>query len=233
MKIIVAIGGGETGRIIKSEDGTEYQTPLETTPIDRLVIGLANKPHPKVLFIGTATHDKPAYPEFIRKQYVENLGCSSLETLCIETEHLSFEEIRNKVLATDIIYVGGGDTTHMLKVWKEQQLDKILREAYEKGIILAGISAGAICWFEWYDNMDDIDTIDDLALVQGLGFVKEFGVPHYNWLSKEERNKINSLLKAKNISGIAIDDCAAVVFRDNNIEFVSDADYGSTVKHIP
>ena len=233
MKIILAIGGGEMGRIAKLDDGTEYQTPIETTHIDSLVVKLTNKHHPKVLFIGTATHDRPHYPKVVYKQYVERLGCLSVDALCIETEQLAYEEIRKRVLCSDIIYVGGGDTTHMLKVWKEQKLDKILFEAYEKGIVLAGISAGAICWFDWYDNMDDIEKLDDLALVRGLGFVKDFGVPHYDWLNEKEREKINLLLKEKNIRGVAIDDCAAVVFRDGKMEIISDKKSDKTVRFIP
>ena len=57
-------------------------------------------------------------------------------------------DLRAFVLAQDIVYVGGGNTANMLAVWRVHGLDTILREAYESGVLLCGISAGACCWFE-------------------------------------------------------------------------------------
>ena len=95
---------------------------------------------------------------------------------------------------------------------KELGVDKLLFEAYNKGIVLSGISAGAICWFEYYDNGDDIDNIEQLDIISGLSFIKGFGVPHYNCLTPKEKKKINNILKDKNIKGWSIDDCVALVF---------------------
>lgn len=167
-KTIVAVGGGEIGRVKTLSDGTTCQTEIETTLIDKFIVEATGKANPKMLFIGTASQDKPSYFEVVKRHFKERLGCASVEPLNLVETEISFEEIKNKIFSNDIIYVGGGDTTTMLKIWKTHGVDKLLYEAYQKGIVLAGISAGAVCWFEHYDNMDDIDTIEELEIVSGL-----------------------------------------------------------------
>lgn len=220
-KIIIAVGGGEIGRIEILPDGLAHQTDVETTKIDRFIVEASGKTHPKLLFIGTASRDKTTYLEVIREHFVNRLGCDSVEPLNLVNTTLSADEIRHKILTADIIYVGGGDTTNMLRVWRRLDVDKMLFEAYEKGIVLSGISAGAICWFEYYDNMDDIIDINDLDILRGLSFIKGFGVPHYNQLSDDEKRRINLKLTEMNISGWSIDDCVALVFKNDEMSVIS------------
>ena len=179
------------------------------------------KKNPKMLFIGTASNDKASYLDVITTHFKDRLGCSCVEPLNLVGTNISFEEIRRKIFSADIIYVGGGNTTTMLKIWKELGVDKLLFEAYNKGIILSGISAGAICWFEYYDNGDDIDNIEQLDIISGLSFIKGFGVPHYNCLTPKEKKKINDKLKDKNIKGWSIDDCVALVFQNDELKIIS------------
>lgn len=220
-KTIVAVGGGEIGRTKILPDGTTYQTEIETTLIDKFIIEASGKKNPKMLFIGTASNDKTTYLDIITTHFKNRLGCASVEPLNLVGTNISYEEIKRKIFSADIIYVGGGDTTSMLKLWKELDVDKLLYEAYNQGIVLSGISAGAVCWFEYYDNSDDIDNIEQLDLVSGLSFVKGFAVPHYNWLTPDEKQKINEKLKDKNINGWSIDDCVAIVFQDDELKIIS------------
>ena len=220
-KIIVAVGGGEIGRIEVLPDGTSHKTDIETTEIDRFIVESSGKKHPKMLFIGTASCDKTSYLDVIREHFINRIGCACVEPLNLVNTTMSKEEIRNKILSSDIIYVGGGDTTNMLRVWKRLGVDKMLYEAYEKGIVLSGISAGAICWFEYYDNMDDIIDINDLDILSGLSFVKGFCVPHYNQLSEDEKKRINLKLREKNLQGWAIDNCVALVFKNEKMHILS------------
>lgn len=69
--------------------------------------------------------------------------------------------------------------------------------------------------------MDDIENIEQLELVNGLGFIKGFGVPHYDWLSSDEKDRIKSKLKEKSICGWSMDDCTALVFQDEHIGIIS------------
>lgn len=220
-KTIVAVGGGEIGRIKVLPDGTLCQTEIETTLIDKFIVNATGKLNPKMLFIGTASQDKVSYLEVVSEHFKGRLGCSSVESLNLIDSGISFEDIKNKIFSADIIYIGGGDTTTMLKIWKEFGVDKLLYEAYQKGIVLAGISAGAICWFEYYDNMDDIDTIEQLEIIPGLAFIKGFGVPHYNQLSDDEKSIINNKLREKDLKGWSLDDCVAIVFQDDELKIIS------------
>ena len=220
-KIIIAVGGGEIGRIEILPDGSAHQTDIETTQIDRFIVASSRKVHPKILFIGTASRDKTAYLNVIREHFVNRLGCATVEPLNLVNTTLSADEIRLKIMSSDIIYVGGGDTTNMLRIWRRLGVDKMLYEAYKNGIVLSGISAGAICWFEYYDNMDDIIDINDLDILPGLSFVKGFGVPHYNQLSADEKRRINLKLTEKNIHGWTIDDCVALVFKNDEMSVLS------------
>ena len=231
LKTIVAVGGGEIGRVKILPDGTSVQTEIETLPIDAFIVHAARKNHPKLLFVGTANFDKPTYFDVVKKHFGERLGCCMLEPLNLVEGKLSFDEIKRKIFEADIIYVGGGDTTFMLNLWREKGVDKLLVEAYHNGCVLAGISAGAVCWFEYYDNCEDIDDLEKLDVVAGLGLIKGFAVPHFNQLADDFKMRLTNLLKRKHISGLAIDDCAAVVVQNDDISFISSR-YGCSVSQI-
>jgi len=140
---IIALGGGEMGR-----PGTKK----ETISIDREIIRLTGKKHPKLLFLPTASGDALSYVEVVKKYFGDFLGCR-VSSLLLLKERLPHTAIRTKILGSDIVYVGGGNTLRMMRIWRKQGVDKILQLAYKKGIVLAGLSAGAICWFR-YGNSD-------------------------------------------------------------------------------
>ena len=123
-----------------------------------------------------------------------------------------------------MIYVGGGNTKSMLAVWKEWKLDKLLIKAYNRGVVLSGISAGAICWFEtgvtdsWASNLNVIDC---------LGMLEGGCCPHYN-SEKNRRPSVHKFIKENKLSSVyALEDGAAIHFKDNepykNISFIEDA----------
>jgi dipeptidase E len=91
---------------------------------------------------------------------------------------LAVNELRSFLLGQDIIYVGGGNTRNMLVLWREWGLDVILREAWEKGTILCGISAGSICWFE--QGLSDSIAAGELRPLNCLGFLQGSNCPHYD-----------------------------------------------------
>ena len=105
------------------------------------------------------------------------------------------------IFSQDIIFVGGGNTKSMLAVWKDWGLVEILKEAYESGTIMCGVSAGAICWFE-YGITDSWE--EELKIINCLGFVSGSCCPHYD----EEPERKPSLNKFLNDG--AIEDCYAI-----------------------
>jgi len=99
----------------------------------------------------------------------------------------SAREIERKILSADIIYVGGGNTLYMMRVWRRLGVERLLRTAYEEGIVLAGISAGAICWFDsgHSDSMSFYNPRDwQYINVKGLGLIKGVHCPHYNSMTR-------------------------------------------------
>jgi dipeptidase E len=106
MGIIVAIGGGELRN-------------FETLEIDEYIVKSTGKENPKALFIPTASGDALAYVDTFNKVYGEKLGCKT-DSLLLSSENLEDKEIENKILSSDLIYVGGGNTEKMIKLWKEK-----------------------------------------------------------------------------------------------------------------
>ncbi len=204
MKKIIAIGGGEIG-------------DLDTLLIDKEIVRLAGKRKPRVLFIPTASNDAEAYCDTFQKIYGKKLRCQVDFLLLIkEKEKLNKKIILNKILSADIIYVGGGNTLKMLNLWKKIGVDKILKKAYKSGIILAGLSAGAICWFRYGVSDSVVNTKDSklFGKIKALDLLRSeksiIFSPH-NIREKEVREKsIKKIIL--NTPGIclAVDDNAAL-----------------------
>ena len=223
-RTIVAIGGGEIGRKKKLEDGTIKIYPIETMVIDKEIIKLSGKTNPKLLFIGTATSDSPGYIEAVQEHFGNSLGCQ-VDTLNLVTDEISDETIAEKILSTDIIYVGGGNTQFMQDTWAKRGVLPLIRKVYENGTILSGLSAGANCWFE-KSSTDSFMTEEDktdfdkakekLAIMDNLGYLKGICCPHY---LKEPYRRPAFLHQMKKYEGIAygIDNCAALLFQDEEL----------------
>src|SRR6185369_5482699 len=133
-KTIVAIGGGKIAT-------------RQTLPIDREIIRLSKQKNPSLLFIPTASSDSEIYWTQVRKYFGGFLKCKT-DVLFLMKEKPSREQIRSKISAADIVYVGGGNTLQMMRIWRRLGVDKLLVTAYQKGTVLAGVSAGSICWFD-------------------------------------------------------------------------------------
>lgn len=210
---IVAIGGGEIGR-------PGYQ--IETEKIDREIIRLAEKKHPKVLFLPTASGDSHLYWGTFQKYYGQKLGCKT-DVLYLFDHNSSSKQIREKILCSDIIYVGGGNTLRMLKRWRRLGVDKILEEAGKKGVILSGLSAGAICWFE-YGNSDSrkfgLKKSKKLVKVRGTGFLPNMACPHYD-VEKSRRHSLRKMIKENGGLSIALENCSALEIVDDRYRIIT------------
>ncbi len=159
-KNIVAIGGGGFGRTVKDLRIEEY------------ILSLSKKEKPNICFIPTATGDNDSYKVNYYDVFTK-LNCNPT--------HIDFFkrtiDISSHIPKQDIIFVGGGNTKSMIAVWKDWGLDKLLKNAYESGTVMSGVSAGAICWFE--KGITD-SWAYDLAVMDCLGFVSGVCCPHYD-----------------------------------------------------
>ena len=206
MKAIICIGG-LTG--IKSKDNIFL--PYEPRKVDKEIVALSKKEHPKVLFIGTASKERKDYYDSFKTAY-EELG-ADVSNLLILNNDISNKEIEEKILGSDIIYVGCGKTQFMMDKWKEKGIDKFLKKAYDKGIILAGMSAGSYCWFKY-----------NYELIEGLGLIPKINCVHYDEKSNDKKDQFFYNIKKYNMEGIALDNDVAIAFIDDKYKIIKNED---------
>lgn len=183
-------------------------------PFIKYVIALTKKDNPRICFVPTASADNPSgivnwyetCQDLPMRPFVQKVFLNSAPG------QKTFEE---NLLSMDAIIVGGGSTLNMVAIWKVQGIDTVLRKAYEKGIVLAGGSAGSLCWFTggFTDSRPQ-----KLSLVSCLGFINLSHCPHFH--SEPTRKPLyeDAILKGVLPPGYACDDAAGILF--NNEKFV-------------
>ena len=194
---IIAIGGGGFG----ANPGQGI--------IEEYILKQTKKKNPKICFIPTATGDNEAYKVNFYSTFT-NLDCCP--------SHLDFfkrtPDLNDLILNQDAIFVGGGNTKSMLAVWKEWGLDKILKKAYRDGIVMSGVSAGAICWFQ--NGIPD-SWASSLKILPCLNFIKGTCCPHYDE-EPERRPAVKKLLQNNKTKDVfAVDGGAALHIKDEKI----------------
>lgn len=209
MTKIVAIGGGEV-------------SAKSTLEIDKEIIAFSGKKNPKILFIPTASSDSESYYLTI-KEYFNNLGCSTEVLYLIkDKENLTKKEIEIKIFSSDIIYVGGGNTLKMMTIWRKLGVDVLLKQALEKNIVLCGLSAGSICWFNNgnSDSRKFTSNSDKLIKVTGLGFINATHCPHYD--SEPNRHKdLKRIMQKSPLVAVAIEDNCAIQIKDSKYRIIT------------
>lgn len=186
-----------------------------TDSLNKYALSLTGKKHPHVLFIPTASYDADEYIKNI-ENYYRKLQCS-VSVLCITKKNYSEQEIETMFKKADIIYVGGGDTEEMLKIWRKRGVDRAIQKAYEEGKIMTGISAGTIIWFKYgFSDSDFFKNPNDwdYKFVKGMGNIPFAVCPHYD---EDGRNQFDQRLKEMEIDGIALENNSAIVISDGKI----------------
>ena len=221
MERIVALGGG--GFLMESNPSA----------LDAYVVSLANVQRPRVCFVPTASGDSH---EHIDKFY------AAFARFQAQLSHLAFfrkpvkgamplDRFEHDLLDQHVIYVGGGNTRSMLAVWREWALTKTLREALRRGVVLAGVSAGAICWFEWGAS-DSATPGTRAAPLRCLGLLKGSCCPHWG-AEPHRRRDFHALLRAGELpAGYGIADGAALLFEGNRLAEAVHADARAEVVRV-
>lgn len=220
-KAIIAIGGG----LIRTK-GTEA--------IDREIIRLTNRTRPDVLFVPTASSDSEEYWQRFRGYFGDYLKCRT-GVLRLTSEPPAAREIERRILAADIVYVGGGNTLFMMRLWRRLGVDRMLRAAYERGVVLAGLSAGSICWFEsgHSDSMSFYDPHHWKYInVKGLGLIRGVHCPHYNSSTGgvPRRRDFQEMMRKTGGIGIAIENNCAIEFIDEGYRVLRSKDNARTFR---
>ena len=195
---IVAIGGGGFGR--------NPNKPV----IEDYIVNLSDSKKPTITFFPTASAED--------SNYIVNFYTAFSKLNC-KAQHISLfkktPDLKSIIDESDIIYVGGGNTKSMLAVFREWNLDKFIIDAYKQGKILAGVSAGAICWFEvgitdsWAYGLR---VLDCMSILNGVC------CPHYDG-EANRRPSVKKFLKDRSIeSCLCIEDGAALHYENENLK---------------
>lgn len=234
-----AVTAGLSGTAVAASDGGAQARPSATrriliagggfgTAFIRYMAELTGKPRPKLLYLPTASADSP---QGIINWY---RACSPL---AVEASHQisfiastqqarSWEEV---FLSVDGIVCSGGNTLNQQAIWKAQGIDAVLRQAWDRGIVLGGASAGSLCWFE--EGTTD-SRPKALSIVQGLGFLKGSHSPHYD-AEPGRRPLYQKLIAGGQMKpGYACDNDAGIYFEDNAVKRVVATREGARVYYV-
>jgi dipeptidase E len=190
---IVALGGGG----FSMEPGN----PL----MDAYLLGLIERPRPRVCFLPSASGDADHYVVRFYRHFGAD-RCEASHISLFRREH-GVDDIRAHLLAQDVVYVGGGSVISLLGVWRAHGLDEILREAWEAGVVLCGLSAGSLCWFA-----EGVTAFHGgPQRVEGLGLLPFSNTVHYDG-EPGRRPAFHDFVRDGMVSGYAVDDGAALHF---------------------
>jgi dipeptidase E len=198
---IVAIGGGSTCEAMA-----------------RFLVELTGCDRPRALYVGTASGEQPNAALRVYDQFG-----GIAEVLRLEFFPWPPEDLRTRVLEADLVFVGGGNSANMLAIWRLHGVDEFLREALDSGVVMAGSSAGGICWFE-FGVTDSFGP--QLEQMDCLGFLPGSFCPHYD---DEElrRARYHELLRDGLAPGYAADANVALHFVDGELREILACEEGS------
>jgi peptidase E len=200
--------------------------PGRTHPIVDYVLGLTGTERPRVCCIPTATGDAAEAVVGFYDRFPPERAVRSHLALFNRT----VPDLRAFLLAQDLIWVSGGNTANLLAVWRAHGVDRVLREAWDAGVVLTGGSAGSLCWFEC-GTTDSFDLARLAPLHDGLGFLPGSHCPHYD--GEPQRRPLYQALVAEGFpSGYAVDDDAALHFVGTGLVEVVTARPGATAYRV-
>jgi len=195
-RTIVAMGGGGFSM--------EPDNPLLDDHVLDLARAARGRSRPRVCFVPTASGDADGY---LARFYAAFARKAEATHLALFTRTIA--DLSAFLLEQDVVYVGGGNTANLLAVWRVHGVDRILREAWKRGTVLAGLSAGSICWFEGGTT----DAFGGLAaLNDGLGLLPGSHSPHYDGEPGRRPTYHRLVADGTLPDGYAADDGAALVF---------------------
>jgi len=198
-KTIFAMGGGG------------FTAEPRNPALDDFVLSLARSREAKILFLPTASGDPNGQIAAFRSTFC-NRACRPHHVSLFRLEQEP-QDLRELILEQDIVYVGGGSMRNLLAIWREHGLDLILREAWESGVVLAGLSAGAMCWF---DHGITCST-GRPAPVRGLGLLPGSFSVHYDGDPTRRPVFLDAIARGAMPAGYGADDGVGLLFEDRTV----------------
>lgn len=202
---------GVTEGCIVAIAGGGFSTEPENPRLDHYVLSLARKALPKICFVPTASGDADGYIA----RFYDAFTVSRCLPSHLRLFSRKVQDLREFVLDQDIVYVGGGATAYLLASWRLAGLDQIFRQAWQRGVVLCGVSAGALCWFE--AGLTDSFGRPLQPLRDGLGLLAGSFCPHYDG-EKDRRSAFQRAVAESVVPpGIAADDGVGLVYRGTEL----------------
>ena len=198
------------------------------TPFIRYMAALTGKERPKLLYLPTASADSQSGTI----TWFRNCAPLNVEALVQESFIASTRQVRSwedVLLSVDGIVASGGNTLNQQAIWKAQGIDVVLREAWNRGIVLGGASAGSLCWFE--EGTTD-SRPRELSIVKCLGFLKGSHSPHYDAEPGRRPLYQRLILSGEMKPGYACDNNAGICFEDNEVRRVVSSRAGAKVYYV-
>lgn len=202
------------GQIVAMGGGGFLMDP--NTLLDDFILSLAPRQPARVCFIPTASADSATYLVRFYRAFSQRAVATDLtlfDPSVLPRQPARSSELAAYVGEQDVLYVGGGNTANLLAIWRAHGLDVILREAWERGAILCGVSAGMLCWFEAgvTDSFGGLEPLHD-----GLGLLPGSACPHFDG-EPERRPTYHRAVAAGMPGGYAADDGAALHFQGTKL----------------
>ncbi|RLT31973.1 MAG: peptidase E [Chloroflexi bacterium] len=205
--------------------GGGFSMEPDNPALDRYVCQATGKARPRVCFLAQASGESYTYITNFYRAFTELNAHPS--HLSLFTPHTA--DVAGFLLGQDAIYVGGGNTKSMLALWREWGMDRILRQAWGQGIVLAGISAGAICWFA--EGLTD-SIPGDYTSLACLGFLPMSCSPHFDGEAKRRPTYHRLVGEGRMRPGYGVDDGAALHFSGERLQRVVASRPNATAYHI-
>jgi peptidase E/ketosteroid isomerase-like protein len=210
---IIALGGG--GFSDQPAGAYAQAGKPDNLLLDEYILLQTNKTKPKILFLPTAGGDHPDYIEKFYRAY-KKLNCrpSHLE---LSNRNYSYKYLERLVLSHDAVFAGGGSPRFLMQVWRKNGMDKIIKKAWMAGVVLSGMSAGAICWYEdGYKN----PASDIWRRISCLSFLEGSFCPHYDKRS-ELRKAYRKMISSGEIeAGYGVQDGVALHYIGTELKYV-------------
>jgi dipeptidase E len=199
---VVAMGGGGFSM--------EPDNPLLDDHVLDLARASRGQDRPRVCLLATASGDAPTYLALFYAGFARRADATHLALF-----ERTVQDIEAFLLDQDVVYVGGGNTENMLAIWRVHGVDRALRRAWESGVVMAGLSAGSLCWFE--TGTTDSFGLGLAQLSAGLGFLPGSHSPHYDSDTLRRPRYQQLVADGSMPAGYAADDGAALVFRGTEL----------------
>ena len=198
-------------RTILAMGGGGFTMEPANPALDDFILTLAPSREPKILFLPTASGDPNAQIHAFRATFGDR-ACRPIHLSLFRLEQQPWD-LRELILSQDVVYVGGGSMRNLLAIWREHGLDLLLREAWEQGVVLAGISAGAMCWFAHGITR----SAGSPAPAPGLGFLPGSMSVHCDGDPTRLPVYLDAVGRGAIPGGYAADDGAGLLFQDDRL----------------